>query len=91
MKYITIATLAGTAVLFAGAASAQQGIDFSKVEITRATSIFRTCTAISEFSPPPPRSYASPSARLRDGNAAPHSTAAVRVRHPLMLAQVLEP
>ena len=33
MKYITIATLAGTAVLFAGAASAQQGIDFSKIEI----------------------------------------------------------
>jgi len=33
MKYITIAALAGTAVLFAGAASAQQGVDFSKVEI----------------------------------------------------------
>ena len=33
MKYITIAALSGTAVLFAGAASAQQGVDFSKVEI----------------------------------------------------------
>jgi cyclase len=33
MKRITIAALAGTAVLFAGAASAQQGVDFSKVEI----------------------------------------------------------
>ena len=33
MKYITIAALAGTAVLFAGAAGAQQGVDFSKVEI----------------------------------------------------------
>ena len=33
MKYITIAVLVGTAVLFAGAASAQQGVDFSKVEI----------------------------------------------------------
>jgi glyoxylase-like metal-dependent hydrolase (beta-lactamase superfamily II) len=34
MKHITIAALAGTAVLFAGTASAQQGVDFSKVEIT---------------------------------------------------------
>src|SRR6516162_8805133 len=33
MKYITIAALVGTAVLFGGAASAQQGVDFSKVEI----------------------------------------------------------
>jgi len=33
MKRITIAALAGTAVLFAGAAHAQQGVDFSKVEI----------------------------------------------------------
>jgi cyclase len=33
MKWITIAALAGTAVLFAGAADAQQGVDFSKVEI----------------------------------------------------------
>jgi glyoxylase-like metal-dependent hydrolase (beta-lactamase superfamily II) len=33
MKYITIATLTGTAMLFASAASAQQGVDFSKVEI----------------------------------------------------------
>jgi cyclase len=33
MKRITIAALAGSAVLFAGAASAQQGQDFSKVEI----------------------------------------------------------
>src|SRR5262249_30021956 len=33
MKYITIAALAGTAVLFVGAASAQQFVDFSKVEI----------------------------------------------------------
>jgi len=33
MKYVTIAALAGTAVLFAGAARAQQGVDFSKVEI----------------------------------------------------------
>jgi hypothetical protein len=33
MKYITIAVLMGTAVLSAGAASAQQGVDFSKVEI----------------------------------------------------------
>jgi hypothetical protein len=32
MKYITFA-LTGTAMLFAGAASAQQGVDFSKVEI----------------------------------------------------------
>src|SRR4030081_1351914 len=32
MKRITIAALAGTAVLFAGAANAQ-GVDFSKVEI----------------------------------------------------------
>ena len=30
MKYITIAALVGTAVLFVGAASAQQGVDFSK-------------------------------------------------------------
>jgi len=34
MKRITIAALAGAAVLFAGAAAAQQGVDFSKVEIT---------------------------------------------------------
>ena len=33
MKWITIAALSGTAVLFAGAADAQQGVDFSKVEI----------------------------------------------------------
>jgi cyclase len=33
MKQITIAALASTAVLLAGAASAQQGVDFSKVEI----------------------------------------------------------
>jgi hypothetical protein len=33
MKYITIAALASTGVLLAGAASAQQGVDFSKVEI----------------------------------------------------------
>jgi len=33
MKQITIAALAGTAVLLAGAANAQQGVDFSKVEI----------------------------------------------------------
>src|ERR1700732_1490604 len=33
MKYITIAALAGTAVLFAGAPRAPQGGDFSKVEI----------------------------------------------------------
>src|SRR3984957_20078530 len=33
MKWITIAALAGTAVLFAGAANAQQNVDFSKVEI----------------------------------------------------------
>src|SRR5271163_3531705 len=33
MKWITIAPLAGAAVLFAGAANAQQGVDFSKVEI----------------------------------------------------------
>jgi glyoxylase-like metal-dependent hydrolase (beta-lactamase superfamily II) len=33
MKYITITALAATAVLFVGAASAQQGVDFSKVEI----------------------------------------------------------
>jgi cyclase len=33
MKRIKIAALAGTAVLFAGAANAQQGVDFSKVEI----------------------------------------------------------
>jgi cyclase len=33
MKYITIARLAGTAMLFASAGSAQQGVDFSKVEI----------------------------------------------------------
>ncbi len=33
MKWITTAALAGAAVLFAGAANAQQGVDFSKVEI----------------------------------------------------------
>jgi glyoxylase-like metal-dependent hydrolase (beta-lactamase superfamily II) len=33
MKRITTAALAGAAVLFAGAATAQQGVDFSKVEI----------------------------------------------------------
>src|ERR1700687_5747800 len=33
MKWITIAALAGAAELFAGAANAQQGVDFSKVEI----------------------------------------------------------
>jgi cyclase len=33
MKWITITALAGAAVLFAGAANAQQGVDFSKVEI----------------------------------------------------------
>src|SRR5438105_7557489 len=33
MKWITIAALAGTAVLLTGAAYAQQGVDFSKVEI----------------------------------------------------------
>jgi glyoxylase-like metal-dependent hydrolase (beta-lactamase superfamily II) len=33
MKRITIAALAGAAVLLAGAANAQQGVDFSKVEI----------------------------------------------------------
>ena len=33
MKCIAIAALAGTAVLFAGDAGAQQGVDFSKVEI----------------------------------------------------------
>src|SRR3974377_254111 len=33
MKRITIAAVAGAAVLCAGAASAQQGVDFSKVEI----------------------------------------------------------
>ena len=33
MKRINIAALGGTAVLFAGAANAQQGVDFSKVEI----------------------------------------------------------
>ncbi len=33
MKRITTAALAGAAVLFAGAGSAQQGVDFSKVEI----------------------------------------------------------
>src|SRR5271163_2868089 len=33
MKRITIAALAGAAVLFAGAANAQQPVDFSKVEI----------------------------------------------------------
>jgi cyclase len=33
MKRIPIAVLAGIAVLFAGAANAQQGVDFSKVEI----------------------------------------------------------
>jgi hypothetical protein len=35
MKCITIAAFAGTAVLFAGAASAQQGIDFSKLSRLR--------------------------------------------------------
>jgi cyclase len=33
MKYITTVALASTAVLFTSAASAQQGVDFSKVEI----------------------------------------------------------
>ena len=33
MKRITIAALAGAAVLFAGAANAQQPVDFSKVEV----------------------------------------------------------
>ena len=33
MKRIAIAALAGSAVLFSGAASAQQQVDFSKVEI----------------------------------------------------------
>ena len=33
MKQITIVALAGAAFLFAGAANAQQGVDFSKVEI----------------------------------------------------------
>ncbi len=33
MKRITTAALAGAALLFAGAATAQQGVDFSKVEI----------------------------------------------------------
>src|SRR5882672_11436401 len=33
MKRITAAALAGAALLFAGAANAQQGVDFSKVEI----------------------------------------------------------
>jgi cyclase len=33
MKYITVTALAGTAVVFASATSAQQGVDFSKVEI----------------------------------------------------------
>src|SRR5262245_62490908 len=33
MKRITIAALAGAALLWAGAANGQQGIDFSKVEI----------------------------------------------------------
>src|ERR1700755_2705300 len=33
MKRITAAVLAGAALLFAGAADAQQGVDFSKVEI----------------------------------------------------------
>jgi glyoxylase-like metal-dependent hydrolase (beta-lactamase superfamily II) len=33
MNCITIAALAGTAMLFAGTADAQQGVDFSKVEI----------------------------------------------------------
>jgi len=36
MKRITAAALAGAAVLFAGAADAQQGVDFSKVEIKTA-------------------------------------------------------
>src|SRR5882762_6240107 len=33
MKRITAAALAGAALMFAGAANAQQGVDFSKVEI----------------------------------------------------------
>ena len=33
MKHITLAALAGTAVMFAGTAVAQQNVDFSKVEI----------------------------------------------------------
>src|ERR1700726_1126924 len=33
MKWITIAALAGTAVLFAGAASAPQGVDWDKIQI----------------------------------------------------------
>ena len=33
MRHITLAALAGTALLFAGAANAQQNIDFSKVEV----------------------------------------------------------
>jgi cyclase len=33
MKRITLAALSGAAVLFAGAANAQQNIDFSKVEV----------------------------------------------------------
>jgi cyclase len=33
MRYITLAALAGTALLFVGAANAQQNIDFSKVEV----------------------------------------------------------
>jgi cyclase len=33
MKYVTTAALAGTAMLFASSTSAQQGVDFSKVEI----------------------------------------------------------
>jgi len=33
MKCVTIAVLAGSGMLFAGAISAQQGVDFSKVEI----------------------------------------------------------
>jgi len=33
MKWITTAALAGAAMLFAGASNAQQGVDFSKIEI----------------------------------------------------------
>src|SRR5246127_5656111 len=33
MKRVTIAALAGVSLLWAGAANAQQGVDFSKVEI----------------------------------------------------------
>jgi cyclase len=34
MKQVTIAALAGTALMLAGGANAQQGVDFSKVEVT---------------------------------------------------------